>query len=112
MLPEAKQQVTKGHKATLLAKYRSEYEKAQLCPNPTASASQNIAPSEGKQLAQAVMSRKNGILIASRSEPHVYTYIYKQISRVAMSHAAVRNASIVLASPLALKKVSCSDLLR
>lgn len=65
VLPQAKQQVTKGHKATLLAKYRSEYEKAQLCPNPPASASQNIAPSEGKQLAQAVMSRKNGILIAS-----------------------------------------------
>ena len=65
VLPEAKQQVTKGHKATLLAKYRSEYEKAQLCPNPPASASQNIAPSEGKRLAQAVMSRKDGILIAS-----------------------------------------------
>lgn len=65
VLPEAKQQVTKGHKATLLAKYRSEYEKAQLCPNPPASASQIIAPSEGKQLAQAVMSRKNGISIAN-----------------------------------------------
>ena len=65
VLPEAKQQVTKGHKATLLAKYRSEYEKAQHCPDPPASASHNIAPSEGKQLAQAVMSRKDGILIAS-----------------------------------------------
>lgn len=77
VLPEAKQQVTKGHKATLLAKYRSEYEKAQLCPNPPASASQNIARSEGRQLAQAVMSRKNGISIANLSEPHVYTYIYR-----------------------------------
>ena len=65
VLPQAKQQVTKGRKATLLAKYRSEYEKAQLCPNLPASASQNIAPSEGKQLTQTVMSWKNGILIAS-----------------------------------------------
>lgn len=65
VLPQAKQQVTKGRKATLLTKYRSEYEKAQLCPNPPASASHNIAPSEGKQLAQAVMSRKNGISIAN-----------------------------------------------
>ena len=65
MFLQAKQQVAKGCKATLLAKFRSEYEKAQLCSNLPASAPQNMAPSEGKQLAQAVMSWKNGILIAS-----------------------------------------------
>ena len=65
VLPQAKQQVAKGRKATLLTKNRSEYEKAQLCSNLPASAPQNMAPSEGKQLAQVVMSWKNGILIAS-----------------------------------------------